>query len=127
MERSALVPAGPLGFVPSDAAKRMSDIITTHHLADPAGNRGRWVAIRLSDGGSDGVLYDSLTDAAWAQLHYRQCLYYRIRTGPPGPRECDVWLAYHRRVYDAGNLPPYLAGVPLFVPNSIPLFRKDNR
>jgi hypothetical protein len=116
---SALVPAGPLGRIPSDAGKRMSDILTTHYLADRAGNRGRWVAIRLSDGGSDGVVYDTVEVAAAFQLHYRQCAYIMIRDAIPGPLECDVILAYHRKVYDAGNLPPYLQGVPLSVPNLV--------
>lgn len=115
---SRLVPAGPLGMIPTDPAKRMSDILTLHTLADRAGNRGRWVAIRLSDGGSDGVVYDNVSDAAWAQLHYRQCAYVMLRDAVPGPKECDVVLAYHRRVYDAGNLPPYLSGVPLRVPTA---------
>jgi hypothetical protein len=114
---SALVPAGPLGLIPTDAAKRMSDIITTHWHADPRGNFRRWVAIRLSDGGSDGVVYDNVQHAAWAQLHYRQCAYISIPTGGIGPKECDVILAYHRKVYDLGNLPPYLQGIPLRVPN----------
>lgn len=118
---SRIVPPGPLGFVPSDAAKRMSDVITTHFLADPRGNVGRWCAIRLSDGGSDGALYDDVARAAWEQLHYKQCAYIRIATGGMGPREADVVLTYHRRVYDAGNLPPYLQGVPLRVPNRLEL------
>lgn len=116
---SGLVPAGPLGFVPSDAAKRMSDILTLHWHADPKGNRGRWAAIRLSDGGSDNVLYDNVADAAWHQLHYRQCAYVRIYTGGTGPKECEVILAYHRKVYDLGNLPPYLQGIPLRTPNIV--------
>jgi hypothetical protein len=122
---SRLVPRGPLGFVPSDPAKRMSDIITTHFLADPSGNRGRWVAIRLSDGGSDGIVYDDVARAAWEQLHYRQCAYIRIPTGGIGPRECDVILAYHRKVYDLGNLPPYLQGVPLRTPQTIDWMTRD--
>lgn len=123
-EVSGLVPPGPLGFVPSDAAKRMADIITTHWLADPRGNVHRWVAIRLSDGGSDGVIYDRVDHAAWAQLHYRQCAYVRIPTGGMGPREAAVVLEYHRRVYDAGNVPPYLAGVPVKVPTTIDWMRR---
>jgi hypothetical protein len=115
---SGLVPPGPLGMIPTDAGKRMSDVLSLHYLADPAGNLGRIAAIRLSDGGSDGVLYDNVADAAWAQLHYRQCAYIRISVGGWGPRECDVALVYHRKVYDAGNLPPYLQGVPLHVPTS---------
>lgn len=124
IERSGLVPPGPLGFIPGDDAKRMSDILTTHYLEDPRGNVGRFAAIRLSDGGSDGVLYDSVEEAAWAQLHYRQCAYVRIATGGFGPRECAVILAYHRRVYDAGNVPPYLSGARVRVPNVLDWMRQ---
>lgn len=80
-ETSALVPATPLGFVPSDAARRASDIIVMHFLADPVGNRNRVCAIRLSDGGSDGVVYDNLAQAVRYQLHYKQCMYVRISAG----------------------------------------------
>ena len=51
---------------PSDAAKRCSDIIT---LAAIAGSAGRFMAIRLADGGSDRDLYDSRDDAIRHQLH----------------------------------------------------------
>lgn len=121
--RSGLVPPGPLGNIPSDAAKRMSDAINLHLMADRQGNAGRWVAIRLSDGGSDGVVYDNVAHAANAQLHYRQCAYVRISQGGMTPREAEVVLAYHRKVYDAGNLPPYLDGVPLVVPNTLESLR----
>lgn len=115
---SKLAPPGPLGYIPSDAGKRMAEVITTHILADRAGNHGRWVAIRLSDGGSDMVVYDSVQVAANYQLHYKQCAYVRIPGDGMSAREADVILAYHRRVYDAGNLPPYLQGVPLVVPRN---------
>lgn len=117
-ERSHLHPAGPLGHVPTDAGKRMAEIITMHIVADREGNKGRWVAIRLSDGGSDGVVYDNVADAANSQLHYRQCAYVKIPGDGCNAREADVILAYHRKVYDAGNLPPYLQGVPLIVPRN---------
>lgn len=116
---SILVPDGPLGYVPSDSAKRMSDIVTTHWLADPRGNVGRWVAIRLSDGGSDHVVYDDVARAAWEQLHYKQCAYVRIPPGGIGPKESEVILAYHRITFENDNLPPYLQGVPLRTPQTI--------
>lgn len=103
--KSGLAEGGPLGF--SDAAKRASDVINMHLVADD-GNRGRWVAIRLSDGGSDGTTYADLAPCVNAQLHYRQCMYLIIPAGGMQPAEADVMLGYHRRVYDAGNLPPYL-------------------
>lgn len=102
----------PLG-VPSDAARRASEAVTTAYLADPAGNLNRWIAIRLSDGGSDGIVYDTPIHAANHQLHYQQCMYVQIRHGLMPAAEAEGALAYHRRVYDAGNRPPYLEG---FVP-----------
>lgn len=114
---SALLPFdSPLGF--SDAAKRASDVVNNHLLVDQAGNRGRWVAIRLSDGGSDGVVYDAVADAAWAQLHYRQCMYVAIPWAGMPPQEAEVLLNYHRRVYDAGNVPPYLDGFVPILPSA---------
>ena len=113
---SRIAAAGPFGLVPSDAAKRMSDQLTLHYLADPKGNVGKWCAFRLSDGGTDGVLYDDPRDAAANQLHYRQCAYVPVRPGSLGPRECEVVLAYHRYVYDLGNMPPAIAGMVLRTP-----------
>ncbi len=109
MARSGLAEGGPLGF--SDAAKRASDIINLHLVADPEGNIGYWVAIRLSDGGSDGVLYRELSDAVRAQLHYTQCMYVPIRFGGMPPQEADVMIVAHRRIYANGKIPPYLRGV----------------
>lgn len=104
---------GPLG-VYSDAARRAHETVNTHLVVDPEGNRGRWVAIRLSDGGSDGVVYDHVIDAANHQLHYQTCMYLRIPWGGLPVAEAETLLTYHRRVYDAGNRPPYLEGyVPI--------------
>jgi hypothetical protein len=107
--RSELADPGPLG-VYSDAARRASDIVATHLLADP-GNVGRWVAIRLSDGGSDGTTYADLRSAVAFQLHYKQCMYIQIPAGGMPPREAEVMLTYYRRVYDAGNIPPNVEAV----------------
>lgn len=107
---------GPLGF--SDAAKRASDLINLALTADPEGARDRWMAIRLSDGGSDGVLYDSVAAAADRQLHYQCCMYVKIPWSGMPPAEAEVMLAYHRRVYDAGNRPPYLDGYVPIVPTA---------
>ncbi len=98
---------GPLGIY-SDAAKRVSDTVNLHLLADREGNFGKWLAFRLSDGGTDGVLYDDVEVAADHQLHYRQCMYIAIAAGGMTPREASGMLTYFRMVYDAGNLPPAL-------------------
>jgi hypothetical protein len=98
---------GPLGAY-SDAARRISDAMTLHLLADGDGNFGKWLAFRLSDGTSDGVVYDDPVVAADAQLHYQQCAYLQIHRGGISARAAAVMLAYYRAVYDAGNLPPAL-------------------
>lgn len=88
----------------SDAARRMSDAVNLHVQALGVQASGRWVAIRLSDGGSDGVLYDYRRDAILHQLHEKLCCYVRI---PPfgqmmSTREAESYLTLHRSMYDAG-------------------------
>jgi hypothetical protein len=98
---------GPLGAY-SDAARRVSDEVTMHMTADREGTYGKWLAFRLSDGTSDGVVYDDPVAAADAQLHYKQCAYIQIHRMGISPKAAAVMLAYYRRVYDAGNVPPTL-------------------
>jgi hypothetical protein len=66
----------------SDPAKRCSDIVTGAALiANAVGDYGwRWVAIRLSDGGSDGEVYETRQDAIDHQLHETLCA---LRLVPP--------------------------------------------
>ncbi len=83
----------------SDAARRMSDLVNLHTVA---GRTRGYVAIRLSDGGSDGTVYDTRADAIRHQLHEQQCLY--LKLGPAGmtPAVAARLLAMHREIYDAG-------------------------
>ena len=83
----------------SDAAKRCSDLMTLHATF---GHPGKWVAIRLSDGGSDGVLYDTRDAAINHQLHESLCLYAQVMPGGMSPKEADALLTAHRAIYDAG-------------------------
>jgi hypothetical protein len=64
-----------------------------------------WMAFRLSDGFSDGVLYDCRHDAIRFQLHEQQCAYWCFRQGMGGvgERDCQLFLDLHRSVYDAGG------------------------
>lgn len=83
----------------SDAAKRCSNTV---QLQVALGNFGKYVAIRLSDGGSDDVLYDTRIDAIRHQLHERQCAYIKIPpTGMP-PEHAERYLAIYRGLYDRG-------------------------
>lgn len=80
---------------PSDAAKRCADIVT---LASIAGNAGRFMAIRLQDGGSDQVAYDTRADAIRHQLHPERCTYVLIPPGSMPAHEAEALLQYWRAV-----------------------------
>lgn len=90
---------GPLG-VYSDEARRASDTVNLHLLADPEGNNGRWVAIRLSDGSSDGNVYDCKCDAKCYQLHEKQCVYVQIQPTGLSAKDAEILLKMTRDLYD---------------------------
>lgn len=83
----------------SEAAHRASGIVR-QAIAD--GHANRWIAIRLSDGGSDGVIYDWREDAIRHQLHEQQCCYVCVPHDDMGPRAAENYLKWHRELYAAG-------------------------
>lgn len=83
----------------SEAAHRCSDIVRMHIMA---GARDRWVAIRLSDGGTDGATYDSRSDAIRHQLHETQCAYLLIPWDDLAPRSAETYLRHVRDLYGRG-------------------------
>lgn len=85
----------------SDAARRASEMVNVLIARDRELALHCWVAIRLSDGGSDGVLYEHRHDAVAHQLHETQCFYLKIQPGFT-PKIAERFLAIHRQVYDAG-------------------------
>jgi hypothetical protein len=58
-----------------DFAKRAFDIMNLHVIGKGDQVWGKWVAFRLSDGGSDNVLYDTRDQAIAHQLHPLQSCY----------------------------------------------------
>lgn len=84
---------------PSDAAKRCADTIT---LASIAGSVGRFMAIRLADGGSDNALYDSQEDAIRHQLRPQFCTYIQVPPDGMQPYEAEALLDYWRKLNDSG-------------------------
>jgi hypothetical protein len=89
-----------------DAAKRMRDTIATHQavLSRDELFAGRYVAIRISDGGSDGVAYDSRSDAVEHQRHdAARHGYWRIPIERWDAETCDTLLWYVRAAYDSGQ------------------------
>lgn len=87
------------GLKCGDAARRCADEITLH---DIAGSAGKWAAIRLADGSSDHVAYDSRSDAVSHQPSSEYCMYILIPPGGMELKEADVVLDFWRQVYDAG-------------------------
>lgn len=88
-----------------DAAKRLSDTVTnlgTHKTFEELVNG--WIAVRLSDGTWDGVLYDTRHAAVSHQSNEFLCAYLSTRSAQGGmtPRDAHTFLSFHRAAYDAG-------------------------
>lgn len=99
---------GPINTAPDwawpDRTRRAYDVINTHVLALGHDAAGQWVAIRMSDGGSDGQLYPAKFIAAKYQLHETQCCYVCI---PPFGElkigELHAFIQACERIYDGGG------------------------
>jgi hypothetical protein len=83
----------------SDAGKRCSDVVNLHRVA---GKAGHWAAIRLSDGGSDGVAYENRPSAIVHQLHESQCAYIQVPEDHMPAEDADRFLELNRGFYEAG-------------------------
>ena len=90
-------------FEHSDAAKRASDHYCLHRIADPYGTIGKWIAIALADGDSDGSVYDSKQQCI-AHQHHNEMYYAYVRIIPQDMTPCDteIFLRMHRMMYDKG-------------------------
>jgi hypothetical protein len=85
------------GRAHSDAAKRVSDGYRLHKMAAGHAAAGRWMAVALADGASDGVLYDSKRDAVRHQHHNE--LWYAFLPITPGDVsvcEAETYLEVNR-------------------------------
>lgn len=95
---------GPLGFY-SDAARRISDAVQLHLLADAEGNSGRWLAFRLDDGTPDPTLYDSRSDLIRSKGLFAKH-WGALKILPMGIpyREAESYLKTSREIADNPNL-----------------------
>lgn len=87
---------------PSDAAKRCHEAVNIHLQILGAAAIGKWVAVRLSDGGSDMVLYDTKYDAVRHQFHEFWCAYVCIPPNGMSVADAEDFLRITRQMYDAG-------------------------
>ena len=88
-----------------ERAKRASDIINQARAELKWEElQNCWIAIRLSDGGSDMVIYDKKQDAVRFQLHEQQCAYICFKNLIGGSSEHDMlrFLRFVEQAYDAG-------------------------
>lgn len=92
----------PRGGKPhSDDAKRTADAYNLHLTASGVAAVGRFIAVRLADGGSDGALYDSSREAVRHQHHNEhRCMVIRLRPNRMSPCEAEVLLTHHRKQHD---------------------------
>lgn len=91
-------------IIVTDAAKRMCDQINARlTFSNPWEVRSKWMAFRLNDGGTDGVIYDTREEAINHQIDERFCCYFTFRSAMSGakPLDCQIFLNYYRDMYDA--------------------------
>jgi len=89
--------------VVSDAAKRMRDQYALHQIGTGFEAVGKWFAVRLSDGSSDGVLYESKQAAVRYQRHDEDFYaFVQIIPHTMTYQEAETYLATMRKMYDAG-------------------------
>jgi hypothetical protein len=82
-----------------DIGKRASDVITLHVIG---GNVGKWVALRLEDGSSDGIPYDTRRDAIRHQLHEQLCCYVKVPPDGMPPSDALRFILMNRALYAKG-------------------------
>jgi hypothetical protein len=104
MKWQGMLPPNPRENIP-DYAKRAADIINSYFAYVQWWDlKDKWLAIRLSDGGSDGVLYENKRDAVRHQLDEYLCAYvcFRNLMGGITPLEAKRYMDYSRMLYDGG-------------------------
>jgi hypothetical protein len=88
------------GVLVTDRGMRFA---SAHNVARMVGGTGKWIASRLSDGGTDGIVYDTMDDARRHQLHESQCYYCQVQPGHMTDREASQLLNIAEKVYDSGG------------------------
>lgn len=79
-----------------DAGKRAAEAVNLHLSVDRFGNMGRWVAIKLSDGSTDGVAYETWSEAVRHQHDGSWCCYLVIAPDGITPRNAATFIVINR-------------------------------
>jgi hypothetical protein len=102
VEHDELCPYGASLTPHTDAARHASDAVNIHLHVMGLNARGRWVAVSLRNGKSDGTLYDYRRDAIFHQLHEKLCAYVRIPPNGMNVCQAESFLAFNRKAHAAG-------------------------
>jgi hypothetical protein len=85
-----------------DAARRVTDMVRSQLAVHGVHAVGRWVAVRLEDGRSDGRLYDHKSDAIRHQTNEMSCAYLCIPPTGISVSDSQVFLRAMRQLYESG-------------------------
>lgn len=88
-----------------DAGKRASDILNVYIVHSRWDDiKTQFMAIRLSNGGSDGILYENKRDAIKHQIHEHQCAYvcFNELRGGASARDMAIYIKFNRDAYANG-------------------------
>lgn len=94
--------------VADDAARRAFDMVKELAVVTDWDTRVRqspYLAIKLADGFTDGVLYDTKADAVRHVPDERWYAFFSFRNSPNGfasPRDAAIFLMWHRAAYERG-------------------------
>lgn len=89
----------------ADIGRKVSDHLNMVRLFhDWDDIKDKWMAFRLSDGGTDGVVYETRKDAVSYQFHEQWCAYISFANlvGGAVPRECAIFMKFTRDAYKGG-------------------------
>lgn len=85
-----------------DAGRRCADAYNFQLAVHGENAAGKWIAVRLIDGGSDAKLYDTKADAIRFQLHETMCAYICLLPTRMPVEDALSVLRVHRKLYEAG-------------------------
>jgi hypothetical protein len=96
-----------------DIGKRAHDTIALHVIG---GNVGKWVALRLEDGSSDGIPYDTRREAIEHQLHEQLCCYVKVPPDGMPAEDALRFILINRSLYAQGYrlADPDMPGEPIY-------------
>ncbi len=86
----------------SDSAKRASDVVNLHLAAQGFAAFRKWVAVKLLDGSSDGVLYDTRREAVRHQFDEQLCAFLCLPPTQLTPCSAEAFLKFTRDAYRSG-------------------------